>query len=124
MKKTSKIKTRIIAGVLSAITVFSVGTMAIGSASAATIGDPYGDACYQAGMGIIRQYLPGGVAIAGVIDSIIGSMSGGPSLSDISKQVSDLREDMDKQFNELKGEIKNYTVQIENKITDQTIIAN
>ena len=36
MKKTNKIKTRLIAGILSAITVFSVGTMAIGSASAAT----------------------------------------------------------------------------------------
>lgn len=34
MKKTRKIKTKIIAGILSAITVFSVGTMAIGSASA------------------------------------------------------------------------------------------
>ena len=35
MKKTRKIKTKIIAGILSAVTVFSVGTMAIGSASAA-----------------------------------------------------------------------------------------
>ena len=37
MKKTRKIKTKIIAGILSAITVFSVGTMAIGSASAFAI---------------------------------------------------------------------------------------
>ena len=35
MKNTKNIKTRIIAGILSAITVCSVGTMAIGSASAA-----------------------------------------------------------------------------------------
>ena len=35
MKKTRKFKTRILAGILSTITVFSVGTMAIGSASAA-----------------------------------------------------------------------------------------
>ena len=35
MKKTSRIKTRIIAGVLSAVTVFSVGTIAMTSASAA-----------------------------------------------------------------------------------------
>ena len=34
MKKTKRFKTRLIAGILSAITVFSVGTMAIGSASA------------------------------------------------------------------------------------------
>ena len=37
MKKTRKIKAKIIAGILSAITVFSVGTMAISSASAFAI---------------------------------------------------------------------------------------
>ena len=37
MKKTRKFKTRLIAGILSAITVFSVGTMAISSASAFAI---------------------------------------------------------------------------------------
>ena len=37
MKKTKRFKTRLIAGILSAITVFSVGTMAIGSASAFAI---------------------------------------------------------------------------------------
>ena len=37
MKNTNKMKTRIIAGVLSAITVFSVGTAAISSASAAEL---------------------------------------------------------------------------------------
>ena len=35
MKKTSRIKTRIIAGVLSAITVFTTGSVAVTSASAA-----------------------------------------------------------------------------------------
>ena len=49
MKKTN-IKTKIIAGVLSAITVFSVGSVAMTSASAATTGNPYGDAAYQAGL--------------------------------------------------------------------------
>ena len=37
MKKTSRIKTRIIAGILSAVTIFSVSTMAIGSASAKSL---------------------------------------------------------------------------------------
>ena len=37
MKSTNRMKTRIIAGVLSAITVFSVGTAAISSASAAEL---------------------------------------------------------------------------------------
>ena len=37
MKKTRRFKTRLIAGILSAITVVSVGTMAIGSASAFAI---------------------------------------------------------------------------------------
>ena len=37
MKKKRRFKTRLIAGILSVITVFSVGTMAIGSASAVAI---------------------------------------------------------------------------------------
>ena len=37
MKKTRRFKTRLIAGILSVITVFSVGTMAISSASAFAI---------------------------------------------------------------------------------------
>ena len=37
MKKTNKIKTRIIAGLLSTVTAFSVGVIAISSASAAEI---------------------------------------------------------------------------------------
>ena len=37
MKKTKTMKTRIIAGVLSAITIFSVGTVAMTSASALSV---------------------------------------------------------------------------------------
>ena len=123
MKKRNY-KTRIIAGILSLITVFSVGSLAVTSASAASTGDPTGDVLYQSGLGFIRQYFPGGQAIAGGLDALLGAFVGGPSMADISKQISELRDDMNKQFDELKGEIKNYTVEIENKITDQTIIAN
>lgn len=122
--KKRMFKTRIIAGVLSLITVFSVGSLAVTSASAASTKDPAGDVLYQAGLGFIRQYFPGGLAIAGGLDALVGAFVGGPSMADISKQISDLRDDMNKQFNELKAEIKNYTAEIENKITDQTIIAN
>lgn len=123
MKKTT-IKTRVIAGVLSAITAFSVGTMAIGSASAASTGDVAGDAAYAAGIGVIRQYVPGGQAIAGALDSIINSFTQkGPSLSDISNDINNLRSEISTQFTDIKKQMKDYTEAIENKIVDQTVIA-
>lgn len=123
MKRTN-IKTKIVAVILSVITVFSIGSSAVFSTSAASTGNPASDALYEAGLGLLRQYVPGGQAIAGGLDVLLGAFIGGPSLADISNQISELREDMNKQFNELKSDMKYYSAQIENKITDQTIIAN
>ena len=88
MKNTSRIKTRIIAGILSAITVISVGTVAMTSASAATLpstGDKASDivinAGYQAGLTAIKLGIPGGTAIAPMLDSIIGSIYAEGSIS-------------------------------------------
>ena len=122
--KKNNIKTRIIATVLSVITVFSVGTIAITSANAASIGNAGGAAAYGAGMGIIRQYVPGGQAIAGLLDPILGSLiNDGPSLSDVNNNIDKLRSEVTAQFNDIKKQMKDDKQQIEAKIVNQTVIA-
>lgn len=123
--RTNTIKTRIIAAVLSVITILSAASAATVSASAASTGSVAGDAAYAAGLGAIRQYVPGGQIIAGALDAICSSfMDSGPSLGDISKDISDMRSEMNRQFNDIKNQMKNYSEQIENKIVDQTVISN
>ena len=117
-------KTRIIATVLAVVTIFSVTVATSVSAAAAPTGDVAGDAIYAAGIGIIRQYAPGGQAIAGALDTIINSFTQqGPSLSDISNDISKLRSDISTQFADVKKQMKDYSEAIENKIVDQTVIA-
>ena len=123
MKKRT-LKIRIIATVLSVVTIFSVTTASTVSAAAASTGDVAGDVAYAAGIGIIRQYAPGGQAIAGVLDTIINSFTQqGPSLSDISNDISALRGEISTQFADIKNQMKDYSEAIENKIVDQTVIA-
>ena len=131
MKNTSRIKTRIIAGILSAITVISVGTVAMTSASAATLpstGDKASDivinAGYQAGLTAIKLGIPGGTAIAPMLDSIIGSfMPKGLSLTDINSNINELRSEISTQFAEVKKQITDSTNAIEKKIVNQSVIA-
>ena len=131
MKNTSRIKTRIIAGILSAITVISVGTVAMTSASAATLpstGDKASDivinAGYQAGLTAIKLGIPGGTAIAPMLDSIIGSfMPKGPSLTDINSNINELRSEISTQFAEVKKQITDSTNAVEKKIVNQSVIA-
>ena len=131
MKNTSRIKTRIIAGILSAITVISVGTVAMTSASAATLpstGDKASDivinAGYQAGLTAIKLGIPGGTAIAPMLDSIIGSfMPKGLSLTDINNNINELRSEISTQFVEVKKQITDSTNAIEKKIVNQSVIA-
>ena len=123
--KRNTFKIRITATVLSVITIFSVMGASAASASAASTGSPIGDAAYAAGIGVIRQYVPGGQAMAGVIDSIVNSFTDkGPSLSDISSDISSMRAEISSQFADIKNQMKDYTEAIENKIVDQTVIAN
>ncbi len=147
--KKKNLKTRILAVTMSVITACSVGMATVTSANAATFsfGDEYVDAVYnaeyQCGLGLISEFVPGGQAISGIIDSLVGSFSDkGPSLSDISKSISDFREDVSRQFNDVKNELKTIqnqivasetsirsdiekkTQQMEQQIVDQTVIAN
>ena len=124
MKKRT-LKIRIIATVLSVITIISVASAATVSAHATSTGNVAGDAAYGAGMGIIRQYVPGGQAIVGFLDVIFGSLTNnGPSLSDINKNISDLRNEVSAQFAEVKKQMNKDKQEIEKKIVTQTNIAN
>ncbi len=120
------LRTRVIATVLSIIMILSAVTAATVSASAAaSTGSLPGDMAYQAGLGVIRQYVPGGQLIVGALDTLIGSFTNdGPSLSDISSDIADLRKDIKSEFTSIKNQMKDYTDQIENKIVDQTVIAS
>ncbi len=124
MKRKTTIKNRIIATALSAIMIVSATTAAAVSTSAATLKSVPGDMIYQAGLGVIRAYLPGGPVIVGPLDTLVKSFSdSGPSLSDISAEISALRDEIYEQFSDIKDQMKDYTEQIENKIVDQTVIA-
>lgn len=149
--KNKSLKAKIVAVSLSVITACSVGMMAITPVSA-TVDDDLVTASkviwnteYQCGMGLLRQYVPGGQAIAGVIDSLVGAITGkdsGPTLSDISKDLNDFREDVSRQFDQVKEELKNIqkqiisigkeiekdieqqTRRIEQQFINQTVLAN
>ena len=86
--------------------------------------DEIPDKAYEAGMEIIKKFVPEGDTIADVVSFIVDSyQDDGPSLADISSQIADLRNEMTAQFNEIKEEMKQYAEEIENKIVDQTVIA-
>ena len=77
MKKTNKIKTRIIAGVLSAITVISVGSIAMTSASAAVFSDEFTGAMKSAGIETadaafetVADLIPGGKILLAPFKSV------------------------------------------------------
>lgn len=147
--KKKNLKTRILAVSMSVITACSVGMATITSANAATFsfGDEYVDAVYnaeyQCGLGLISEFVPGGQAISGLIDSLVGSFSDkGPSLNDINNTISDFRKDVSREFNDVKNklqtiqnqlvssetaireDITKQTQQIEQQIVTQTVIAN
>ena len=124
-KTTDKIKTRIIASILTVITIISVISAATVSASAAFAEEVIDKAAYNVSLTAIGEYVPGGKLIAPALEAIFGSfMDNGPSLGDISKDISDMRSEMNTQFNEVKNQMKNYTEAIENKIVDQTVISD
>ena len=122
MKKTN-LKNRIIASVLSVITVFSISTIAITSASAASAKP--GQIIKDAGLAIVQKYVPGGGVISPVLKAIIGlvSQDDGPSIADISKDISDMRYEIKTQFEEVKKQMAKDTAHIESKIVDQTVLA-
>ncbi len=117
MKKTNRIKTRIIAGILSAITVISVGTAAIGSASAASVS---AESSVSAGIaesmakttfGFIGKTLLNatGTKLAnmaiGPVFNLIFGLDDGPSnqdvIDDVDKQAAEIKAKVNEVLNEV-----------------------
>lgn len=134
MKKNT-IVTRVIAIIMAMTLIFSAcSALSASAAKAETVNAKYAreqkgadevpKKAYDAGMEIIKKYVPEGDTIATVVNLIVDSYQDeGPSLVDISNQIADLRNEMCTQFAEIKEQMKQYAEEIENKIVDQTVIA-
>ena len=129
MKKTRKIKTKIIAGILSAVTVFSVGTMAFGSASAAVP---------PAMMGTVLKYVEGktfGYAkdsvmkLAGpelakmdlgpILNMVLGIEEEGTSNDDIIDKIDKSTAEIKAEINKVMDEVKELSTQTATYHTQQ-----
>ena len=118
MKKTRKFKTRIIAGILSAITVCSVGTMAIGSASAAQVSEGtsvsagIAESVAKAVFGHIGKTLLNtssnklaNMAITPMFNLIFG-IEDGPSNKDVMDKIDKEAAEIKAQLNEVLTEVQ------------------
>ncbi len=125
MKKTRKIKTKIIAGILSAITVFSVGTMAISSASAfaipgiaetvlsTTFGYAKDEVMKLAGPELSKMGLPP------ILNMVLGLEDDGPSNQDILDKIDKSTEEIKAEINKVMDEVKELSTQTANYHTLQ-----
>lgn len=125
MKKTRKIKTRIIATVLSAITVFSVGTMAIGSASAfaipgiaetvlsTTFGYAKDEVMKLAGPELSKMGLPP------ILNMVLGLDENEPTNQDVLDKIDKSTEEIKAEINKVMDEVKELSTQTANYHTLQ-----
>ncbi|MER2149579.1 MAG: hypothetical protein ABS987_10575 [Ruminococcus sp.] len=125
MKKTRKFKTRILAGILSAITVFSVGTMAIGYASAfaipgiaetvlsTTFGYAKDEVMKLAGPELSKMGLPP------ILNMVLGLEDDGPSNQDILDKIDKSTEEIKAEINKVLDEVKDLSTQTANYHTLQ-----
>ena len=125
MKKTKRFKTRLIAGILSAITVFSVGTMAIGSASAfaipgiaetvlsTTFGYAKDEVMKLAGPELSKMGLPP------ILNMVLGLEDDGPSNQDILDKIDKSTEEIKAEINKVLDEVKDLSTQTANYHTLQ-----
>ena len=129
MKKTMlKLKFKITAVMMSALMTFGAFSLSSGVAFAAerkgssdsVIPGP----AYDIGLLLMENFVPGGSVIGPGIDIIVKSFDdGGPSLADISDQINELRQEISNQFADIKKQMADYKQEIEDKIVDQTVIA-
>ena len=129
MKKTRRIKTRIIAGILSAVTVFSVGAMSMTSASAAAP---------PAMMGTVLKYVTGqtfGYAkdsvmkLAGpelskmglgpILNMVLGIEEEGTSNDDIMNKIDKSTAEIKEEINKVMDEVKELSTQTSTYHTEQ-----
>ena len=68
------------------------------------------------GISAINAYMPGGAVVAPLLNGILGYFmevdDGGPTIADVQKDISDLRDRMDEQFNEIKKGMDSNTQKI------------
>ena len=68
------------------------------------------------GISAINTYMPGGAVVAPLLNGILGYCmevdDGGPTIADVQKDISDLRDRMDEQFNEIKKGMDSNTEKI------------
>ncbi len=68
------------------------------------------------GISAINEYMPGGAVVAPLLNGILGYFmevdDGGPTIADVQKDISDLRDRMDEQFNEIKKGMDSNTQKI------------
>ncbi|MEE1016939.1 MAG: hypothetical protein U0L27_04620 [Ruminococcus sp.] len=125
MKKTRRFKTKLIAGILSAITVVSVGTMAIGSASAfaipgiaetvlsTTFGYAKDEVMKLAGPELSKMGLPP------ILNMVLGLEDDGPSNQDVLDKIDKSTEEIKAEINKVMDEVKELSTQTANYHTLQ-----
>ena len=125
MKKTKRFKTRLIAGILSAITVFSVGTMAIGSASAfaipgiaetvlsTTFGYAKDEVMKLAGPELSKM------GLSPILNKVLGLEDDGPSNQDVLDKIDKSTEEIKAEINKVMDEVKELSTQTANYHTLQ-----
>ncbi len=120
-----KVCMKVMAIVFSIVFVFSVGVPVHASGNDEPIDTRVvTDATVSAGIAAIRYFAPSGAVIATGLQVMLDSFEkDGPSLTDISGQIHDLRNDIASQFADIKSQMTDYKEEIENKIVDQTVIA-
>ena len=125
MKKTSRIKTRILAGILSAVTIFSVGAMSMTSASAfaipgiaetvlsTTFGYAKDEVMKLAGPELSKMGLPP------ILNMVLGLEDDGPSNQDILDKIDKSTEEIKAEINKVLDEVKELSTQTANYHTLQ-----
>lgn len=119
-----KLRYKVIAIILSIVFVFSVGAPSYKVSAAGMDEKVIVDFTVSAGIYAIKNFAPSGAVIAAGLQSILDSFEiDGPSLTDISGEIHDLRNDISSQFADIKSQMKDYKQEIEDKIVNQTVIA-
>ena len=121
MKKTRRFKTRLIAGILSAITVFSVGTMAIGSASAFAIPGIAETVLGYAKDEVMKLAGPelSKMGLSPILNKVLGLEDDGPSNQDILDKIDKSTEEIKAEINKVMDEVKELSTQTANYHTLQ-----
>ena len=125
MKKTRRFKTRLIAGILSAITVVSVGTMAIGSASAfaipgiaetvlsTTFGYAKDEVMKLAGPELSKM------GLGPILNMVLGIEDEGPTNQDVLDKIDKSTEEIKAEINKVLDEVKELSTQTATYHTEQ-----